>query len=317
MKKSNALDIVKAIACVLIVGSHCLPIFQNPSMNFYYGQWFFRSCVPLFFISTGYFFEQMVDEKKRLYIKRILILYVIVSAIYLPAYVFKVGMKQIVSNLLFGYYHLWYLSALVIGLLLIQIFNRTLKQRKYWLVVSLVGGVLLGTYYKLFDNTLLEKLAKAVSLIGGSRHALLFAVPMLLIGEGIAHYKVDNKAKGKQRQLILLWLLLMIAGCWEATFLRSQLGDAVRLDVTILGWAPAIPLFLIGIVTEINIRPADSRSLRKITDIVYIVHIWALFAIRWCTGIEFFLGFVSVVVASFLIAYGADRIWNGAMRRNE
>lgn len=37
-KKANAIDLIKLIAAILIVGSHCLPIFKSDSLNFYYGQ---------------------------------------------------------------------------------------------------------------------------------------------------------------------------------------------------------------------------------------------------------------------------------------
>ena len=73
--KTNILDLIKVVACVLIVGSHCLPLFRNDGLNYYYGQWFFRFCVPLFFVSTGYFFAKMEVARKKAYIKRIVLLY--------------------------------------------------------------------------------------------------------------------------------------------------------------------------------------------------------------------------------------------------
>lgn len=84
VKNNNLLDIFKFVASLLIVGSHCLPIFHTEIFNYYYGQWFFRFCVPFFFITTGYFFETMNNNKKINFIKHVLKLYLICTIIYFP-----------------------------------------------------------------------------------------------------------------------------------------------------------------------------------------------------------------------------------------
>lgn len=300
--KTNALDLVKAISCCLIVGSHCLPIFDHSEANFYYGQWFFRFCVPLFFLSTGYFWAKMETKKRIKYIKRIIILYIVASIAYLPAYLFSSTIKQIISNILFGYHHLWYLSALSISLIVIYFADTYLKNKKYLLIVPLVGGVLLGTYYKLFSIQILEKLAKIVALFGGARHAVLFAIPMLLIGCAIAEYHYDTKTSNRRGLYICLYLLLLTTSFIEAMFLKSGLGDTVRLDVTIFGWMPAIPLLLYGLNTNISLQKVHSRTLRKTTDIVYVIHIWVLIGVNKFTNAKLINRFILVIALSFVIA---------------
>ena len=66
---NNTLDILKVIATILIIGSHCLPLFVNKTYNYYYGQYLFRFCVPLFFLSSGYYFTKMDYIQKKSYIK--------------------------------------------------------------------------------------------------------------------------------------------------------------------------------------------------------------------------------------------------------
>ncbi len=307
-RKANALDLIKSIACILIVGSHCLPIFNKTTLNYYYGQWFFRFCVPLFFLSTGYYYCKMRAEKQRTYITRISVLYAISSVVYLPAYILDGGIKQIVSKLVFGYYHLWYMSALAIGLLVLHFASKVLKRFKYLLILLLGGGILLGLYYRLFDSSLLERLAKVVSVFGGARHALFFAVPMLLIGWAIADFSIDKKVQGKPKLLFASYVFLMFASFVEATILRSKLGDSVRLDVTIFGWMPAIPLLLLSLVTLTEIKPELNRKLRKTTDIVYIIHIWVLIAIKTFTSFERIGMFFLVTVASFILAFIIEMI---------
>ena len=138
----NIIDQIKVITCILIIGSHCLPLITSDVANYYYGQWFFRFCVPFFFISSGYFFTKMSDERQRLYIKRILLIYLISTVIYTPLFI-RGSLLSIVKNIVFGYHHLWYLSALAMGLMLIYTVDKLLRDRKYYLILTLVGGVLL------------------------------------------------------------------------------------------------------------------------------------------------------------------------------
>lgn len=304
-KQANALDLIKTIACIMIVGSHCLPIFENNDFNYYYGQWFFRFCVPLFLLSTGYFFSKMVKDKQKAYIKRIIVLYIISSFVYLPAYVTDSSTKSIISNLLFGYHHLWYLSALAFGLVIVLLVDKmNLREWQYFIAIIMVwGGGLFGTYYQLLNSEKLILLAKIVSVFGGARHALFFAVPLLLFGGLIADIQLDKKIKGKEVYLIVLYILLMAISFMEACFFREQLGDAVRLDVTIFGWMPAVPLTLLGLVVETSIKFDKSRKIRKVTDVVYILHIWVLIAVNKLFGTVGCARFLLVVALSYLLSF--------------
>ena len=71
----NALiDIFRFVASILIIGSHSLPIFYNDTLNYYYGQWFFRFCVPFFMIVSGYYFSKSGYQKKVKQVKRIFLM---------------------------------------------------------------------------------------------------------------------------------------------------------------------------------------------------------------------------------------------------
>ena len=75
-KENKLLDILKYVCAVLVLASHCLPLAANDEINFFYGQWFFRFCVPFFLISSGYFFASFDGKGKWAYIRRIALLYV-------------------------------------------------------------------------------------------------------------------------------------------------------------------------------------------------------------------------------------------------
>lgn len=119
-KENSLLDILKFIAAVMITASHCLPLVPNDSFIFYYGQWFFRFCIPLYFISSGFFFSSFQEEMRSTYIKRISAIYLLSTLLYIP--VFKTeGLTSIIRTSILGYHHLWYLSALLIALMICHI----------------------------------------------------------------------------------------------------------------------------------------------------------------------------------------------------
>lgn len=310
-KTTNTLDLIKIIACILIVGSHCLPLFRDDMLNLYYGQWFFRFCVPLFLVSTGYFFAKMEEANQKAYIKRIILLYLGASLLYLPLY-FNKGLILVISNLIFGFHHLWYLSALAMGLITITIAQKVLANRKYLLIMPLVGGgVLFAEYYKLLNIEELSLLARIVSILGGPKHALFFATPMLLIGDYIA-----KKRSFQEYNSVNIWacigvfVLLFSVSFWEATALKNLLGVRIRLDVSLFGWTPSIPLFLLGLNSRTKITPRMSRELRKIADVVYIIHVWIIVLTDRITQQEYISRFLIVIVVSFALAPFALRLFH-------
>ena len=65
-KENRTLDLFKAIACVLVTEAHLPSVFSDPMKEMYFFQWFIRFCVPLFFVSSGYFFYRSKNKEKAL-----------------------------------------------------------------------------------------------------------------------------------------------------------------------------------------------------------------------------------------------------------
>lgn len=182
MKNKNSenyscLDFIRFVAAILIVGSHALPLFDNELFNRYYGQWFFRWCVPLFFLTTGFFYIQMKNEKKLSYLKRIGILYLFSTILYMPFIIddcIEIGGTIIDKLLIFtrdillGYNHLWYLSALFIAL---HIFSYVGRFRKALFVLPflILGGIIFDKYYLIMGNDILTIISKKIYFWGGQK----------------------------------------------------------------------------------------------------------------------------------------------------
>lgn len=305
----NALiDIFRFAASILIIGSHSLPIFYNDTLNYYYGQWFFRFCVPFFMIVTGYYFSRCDYHKKVNQIKRILLMYIISTAIYIPFIIASnSNVLSAIKTLIFGYHHLWYLIAVVVGLLLcLGVSKLPEKLTLYTSAGLLLFGIVLDEYHILLNYPPLEVISSFVNkYLGGARNGVFFAFPMLFCGKLISNY--ENKLKAlNYKKLCVLLACTFILGFAEACIILNTVGSKATLDVSIFGWMPAIPLFVLAIKTSEIEYKKTFAILRKASIIIYIIHPWCLWGLNKlgvthyskfivCTFISIVFSVVSVI----------------------
>lgn len=309
---NKLLDIFKFLAAIFILASHCLPLVPNMRINFLYGQWFFRFCVPLFLISAGYFFASFQKSDKIKYIKRIIVLYIIASALYLPAYI-KAEPKTILQNLVFGYHHLWYLSALIVSLCLYLALESFPSIKKvftklypYLTVILIIIGAYFDEYRLVFSGISNIPVVKFISLhikyIGGSRHALFFALPMLWIGRFIYEHKsVLTRLKTSYIWFTILSFTISLTEC---LLLQHFCGDKITCDITLFNYLPAVFLFMLTLVYQPKvIERFSTKTIRKTADIVYVLHIFVLSIVKRLISVTYMLRFVAVLVISLTLSY--------------
>lgn len=279
----NALiDIFRFVASILIIGSHSLPIFYDDTLNFFYGQYFFRFCVPFFMIVTGYYFSRCDYHKKIKQIKRIFLLYIISTVIYTPLIMASNGsFLSVIKTLIFGYHHLWYLIAVVVGLLLCLVFSKLPDKLTMYTVVALwVIGIFLDEYHIVFSFPPLEVISAFVNkYLGGARNGVFFAFPVLYLGKLIRDH--ENKLKAiSYKKLYLILACTFILGFTEAYVILNTVGSNATLDVSIFGWMPAIPVFVLSIKTSTIKYNKALMILRKASMIIYIIHPWCLWGLN-------------------------------------
>lgn len=300
----KALDIVKFLATFLIVGSHALPIFSNDLLNYYYGQWFFRFSVPLFFISSGFFYERMNDEKKRAYIKRLIFIYLISSILYIPLFLHDTSFFGFIYTLIFGYGHLWYLSSIIFALITMYILGKHFKYDKkiiFIIAILFFTGVLFDEYYKIFNIAFINKLANFIAYIGGGRSFVFFALPLLLIGVVISK-NYDNIIKCFNKKIYLYFVISIVLSFLEMIFLRHKLSNDITADLTLFNNIPAIFIFIISLSIGNNFIKIKTRMLRKMSDIIYIIHILILNFIK-NISINNFAKFILCYLICLVISY--------------
>ena len=159
---------------------------------------------------------------------------------------------------------------------------------------------MIDEYYKLFSLPVLDKVAEGVTYIGGARHAVFFAMPMLLIG-GLIALKEDILLQYRKTTYSIICILLFALGFVEATILNNTIGMEITTDVSLFGWTPSVPLLLIGLSTKSMLSVEKSRRLRKVTDVVYIIHVWVITIVQKICGFQYMGRFLMVVGISFII----------------
>ena len=286
---NTTLDALKVLAAILITGSHQLPIFTSDVMNLYYGHWFFRFCVPVFFLSSGYYFAKMDRARQASYVGRIGRLYLLSTILYLPL-IWKDSLRMEASAVrtwyircaFFGYFHLWYLSALFIALLLLYLIlgnsslGKCLKRIELFVIAALMlAGILFDNYFYFFDVPLIQKIGLFLKDFGGSRNFLMFAMPVLLIGKVLA----EHEEYMEKPTAVYLTGLFVTAGLalLESILLVRHLGDRLACDITLFNIWPAVFMFILTFRVRIPLGTAAARILRKCVDILYIIHPWIIY----------------------------------------
>lgn len=310
--ENKLLDVFKYFSALFILASHCLPLVPNHYINFFYGQWFFRFCVPFFIISSGYFFASFNMKGKLKYLQRIAFIYILSSLLYLPSYM-NGYIKTVIHQLVFGYIHLWYLSALTISLciyylfdclpLIRRIFN---KLYPYIAVILLVIGAYFDEYKCVFADfaniPAINRIGDFIQLIGGPRHALFFVFPMLLIGKFIFDYK--DKLKLKKRTYIILTLVSFGVSFAECVMLRHYGGTGITCDVTLFNYFPAVFLFLLTFTYQPKLlKNIQTRALRKYADIIYLFHMQLVFIVDALFDVTYVSRFLFVLLFSIIVSW--------------
>ena len=319
------LDLFRFLSSIIIIVLHARPFFTvsyeiDMAINNIIG----RICVPFFFFISGYFAAKQEQKKPdyiRSYIRSMIPVYLLWSAVYLPwslslaaPYIQQVsgllctiGLPTAIQNLLLlllvplavivallysgVYYHLWYFPALLLSMLVLRWWKRKYSLRGL-LTVSFVL-LLFGateTYYGFCGQFLQSLLHYYYAVFFTTRNFLFFALFYVTLGYWM----------GKQEQpassLCFLKLLLSIAALVGEGML---LQTTQRLDSNILLACVPLVYYLFSclLYTNIHVPQLSEIPFRAISKYYYLVHpLMILFVHAWFPQVDSFWMAVAKVV---------------------
>lgn len=311
------LDLFRFLSSIIIIVLHVRPFFTvsyeiDMAINNIIG----RICVPFFFFISGYFAAKQEQKKPdyiRSYIRSMIPVYLLWSALYLPwslslaapyiqqvsGLLYTIGLPTAIQNLLLlllvplavivallysgVYYHLWYFPALLLSMLVLRWWKRKYSLR----VLLTVSFVLLlfgatETYYGFCGQFFQSLLHYYYAVFFTTRNFLFFALFYVTLGYWM----------GKQEQpassLCFLKLLLSIAALVGEGML---LQTTQRLDSNILLACVPLVYYLFSclLYTNIHVPQLSEIPFRAISKYYYLVHpLMILFVHAWFPQVDSF-----------------------------
>ena len=167
----GGIDRFRVVAAFLIVGIHTSPLLSfNEDIDFLVVRVFARIAVPFFLMATGFFLQSQSlsgeGSAGRIFAGRVPLtgflkktgaLYAVATAIFLPVSIYAGYYSEgntalnIFRNVVFDgtFYHLWYLPASILGVLLLYLLGRLFPLRAVLVISGLLytAGLLGDSYY--------------------------------------------------------------------------------------------------------------------------------------------------------------------------
>ena len=245
-KEYCAIDFLKFIASYMVLGIHFM-IFSdvNKELDYWATQILFRLAVPFFFVASGYFMANKLQDKKKLavYLKRIGITYLVYSLVYLPL-ILENYQKQnytwemCVGDFLYAffisgtYFHLWYFVAIIVAsvILYVLINNAKLDDKKLLIVTGVlyIIGTLGNAYRNIWTNVpVIDKLFSAYESVLETTRNGIFMGP-LLIALGYLLRKYSNRITYRHYWLYaIVFFILMNIEEYVAKAVTNHAGQSM------------------------------------------------------------------------------------------
>lgn len=302
----HGVDVVKFAMAICVIMLHTHPLEGiNDKLNFVTADVPGRIAVPFFFAATGfllaqqkengYFFE--IDHVKK-YVCRILKLYIIWTAIYLPIIIYKniidssegtgYGILTSIRDFIFvgSYGHLWYLPATAIGVLMVYFLTEKIGERwsGVFFFFLFLSGVLAQSYYGLLVMWIGEgepvwdilRLLKKVMVT--TRNGIFFGSFFVYLGAWTA-----RRYRKIHLDTWMIWFGAVISavflGCEEVWLQR--LGFVREGDMYVMLVPSAF--FLLMASLRISVKK-DTVFLRKMSMNMYFIHLYFKFIYRQFLG---------------------------------
>lgn len=296
----KGIDVFKFVMALAVVVLHTHPLQGiNRTLNFLTADVIGRIAVPFFFVSTGFLLERQLQEGRcgrrevlSRYVCKVLKLYLVWTIVYMPVIIWDKlvesgdtwikGVLTIVRDLIFvgSYAHLWYLLAVVTGVIFVSLLRIHLGEKGTAVILLLLFamGLLTQSYFGLLVKTVnvdggLWSVMKAVKKIMVTcRNGIFFGGIFLYMGTWIAGHPVRIGQWKAAAGLTVSILLLAV----EAWCLRQR-GYVREQDMYLMLLPAAFFLMILAIQTHVKV---ETYFYRKMSMNIYFVHMIFKFVYR-------------------------------------
>ena len=280
MSRNISLDLLKFAMALMVVALHSRFLQDiDPQISYILVNGLFRIAVPTFFVINGFYFFLSVERNQFLrWFQRITILTMFWIIIYSYFWIPDWSMKTFIS-IVEGYYHLWYLHAMIGAGILLLIFKRlSLPLLISLMLIGYIMGVVLQyvSYYQYFAPS---ELNITLNHIPNYRNTFMTAFPYFGCGYLIHRYELHNKIPRSYLYIALgLGLILLFSESYYNYHLSHRRKGFDNLASLILV-CPSLVILILGFKTK-----AKSKSIALCASGIYFVHIFFLLLLREYTN---------------------------------
>lgn len=286
-KEYGGIDYFRMIAALLVVAIHTSPLASiNETADFILVRIIARVAVPFFFMTTGYFlFSDSGDRKVRLksFLKKTGLIYAVAIMIYIPLNIYmgyftkEFLIYEIIKDVLIDgtMYHLWYLPAVMLGVVLVWMLMSKLSLRRVFFISCILYmiGLFGDSYYGLTSRTtVMREVYHAIFMISDyTRNGIFYAPIFLIMGAMIAKNKKQLKLKINLLGLFACTILLVVEGLLLRTF------QIMRHDSM---YVMLIPIMYFLFHSILQWKQVSRSKFRPVSMIIFLIHPMVIVMLR-------------------------------------
>jgi len=326
-REYKGIDLMKFIAAILVISLHTNAFYE---FNLIFGniakQGFSRLAVPFFFICSGYFLASSLENKDkessrkvlRKTMLRLLWLYVGWCIVYFTYDMIEmietfsdIGLASLmyIRNVIFfgSHGHLWYMPALMLGVILSYIACKK-KMVKQFLLASMILYLigLLGQAYSwmLDGNDFLSMFKNSyLAIFQTTRNGLFFGFPFVMLGVFINQEKDMSSTSRLLKRYLIAQSLFFVEICFLLFATK-----AFTYDMSIMLVPTSYYLFKTILTFNVPISSSTAKALREYSTGIYFSHgifLIIFFALRKQYAITGYntLAFVLITLSSIAFVY--------------
>lgn len=271
--RNLSLDGFKIVMAAMVIGLHAGFLRDvDPTAASYFTNCLFRIAVPTFFVINGYYLERQLDGGTLRWAGRMALLYAVWMALYAPLWWPGALHSQAFRTeiALFGFYHLWYLLALLLAGLMVAALRRGGGSSRRLAVlggVTFLGGVAIQ-YAGNFHLVPHEGVDGLLNSVHTYRNFLLMGFPFVVMGVLVARHE-DRLPRRPLPWAIAALALLTLE--WAVNYAVNAQNSVFEVYLSLVLLCPL--LFLAVRNWRVMGR---SRTIGLFATAVYLLHVWVL-----------------------------------------
>ncbi|MEG0092690.1 MAG: acyltransferase [Erysipelotrichaceae bacterium] len=327
-KQFVGLDIMKYISAIFVVAIHTAPFIEiNETFNVLIVSLIARIAVPFYFVCSSFLFFRKIDFSKgwwdednlahyKKYVFHLLKLYLIWCLLY---FVFNISMwiqggfnimslVRYVRDLFFtgGFYHLWFLPALVVGTSIVYFLHTYMRPAMMFLITFIL--YIIGMLFNLYGTAMNDiPLINTIfhlyqTIFVTTRNGVFFAPIFIVIGANMP--LIQRRINGKKAiiPIFVFAILLIIEGM--SLYFNHMLNDLSCMYLSLL---PFILYFFTWLLSLDLQSYFNDVAMRSQSILIYVSHIAVSLIIKGLSDLcGVYIGnfgwFILTLIGSMLLA---------------